>query len=319
MPDCDNDSFPKVPAVDAAEMAPASLRRSLAALVTRRYPFLSGCGSFANSGVVQMLAGRHSGAAWCPTPGGQLLAPMEDYIGRAAYLVGDLDRKISTICRQIVRPGDVVLDVGANIGLVSLLLARLVGPTGRVHAFEPQPRLARMLAASLQKNGFQNTTLHEIALGDSVGKLQMHVPGHNAGAATLVNDRIRSDSGSLYVDVRTLDDVLAADQNSRIRLMKIDVEGYESQVIKGAQSIMRERRPEAVIFELNDGQKNFTQNEIVQLLRSYQYTFFAIPRCVTRMKLLPASDHAADGLGANDFLACATESIIAELGNWVSR
>ena len=86
--------------------------------------------------------------------------PLDDFAGRAAYYVGDLDRKLTGIMRRIVRPGDRVLDIGANLGIVTLPMAMAVGERGAVHAFEPNPVMQEHLERSLRRNGLNNVRLH---------------------------------------------------------------------------------------------------------------------------------------------------------------
>ena len=96
------------------------LRQSAIASVTRYYPLFSGCGTIANSKLIDALSGDVTGKLWSKVPGGEVLADINDYVGRSAFFMGDLDRKITWICKQLVNNGDVVLDIGANIGMVSI-------------------------------------------------------------------------------------------------------------------------------------------------------------------------------------------------------
>lgn len=105
------------------------MRAETVARITRLYPFLSGCGTFANHPLLNAAAGRPKGDAWAKVEGGELSVSLDDYVGRSAFFIGDLDRKVSAIIDRFVRPGDMVLDIGANIGFVSLRLAKRVGPT----------------------------------------------------------------------------------------------------------------------------------------------------------------------------------------------
>ncbi len=230
----------------------SSARESLVAALTRLYPLYSGCGTFANSSAVQKLAGESCRHAWCPTAGGTLLAPLDDYVGRAAFFVGDLDRKITWLCGQIVQAGDTVLDIGANIGLVTLWLSHLVGPEGRVHAFEPQPPLQDMLQQSLERNQVANVTLHRFALGCQAGQMELCIPNGNAGCASLVRERTEATRERVSVRVETLDRVMQQESPESIRLVKIDVEGFEEQVFQGSQELLQRIRPEAILFELNE-------------------------------------------------------------------
>src|SRR5689334_609731 len=133
-----------------------SARQSFVAALTRLYPFYSGCGTFANLPLIQALVGRSAEKVWTRVPGGEVLASLNDYVGRAAFYAGDLDRKITWICRQIVKPGDTVIDVGANIGIVTVWLSHLVGPHGKVHAFEPNPYLQSTLHRAVERNRISN-------------------------------------------------------------------------------------------------------------------------------------------------------------------
>src|SRR5882762_8193075 len=109
----------KAPSRPGVETGLATFRQSLVARLTRLYPFYSGCGTFANKSLIHKIAGESSENVWCCVSGGEILARLDDYVGRSAFYVGDLDRKITWICAQIVKSGDTVLDIGANIGLVT--------------------------------------------------------------------------------------------------------------------------------------------------------------------------------------------------------
>ncbi|MFO0910852.1 MAG: hypothetical protein U0794_21345, partial [Isosphaeraceae bacterium] len=118
----------------------SSRRNAIVARFTRCYPFISGCAQVANSRLVQRATGPSEGLVWARNDRGQeLLVPIDDYVGRSIYFVGDLDRKLSRLISGIVRSGDTVLDIGANLGVITLQLSALVGLQGRVHSFEPNP------------------------------------------------------------------------------------------------------------------------------------------------------------------------------------
>ena len=128
-----------------------NIRQKITSFVTKRYPFYSGCGTLANSKIVKFFSGSQNATVWSRVPGGEVLADLNDYVGRSAFFVGDLDRKITWVCKQIVREGDTVLDIGANIGMVTVLLSDLVGevdpnfrtaPLGAIFHDIRQPQLA---------------------------------------------------------------------------------------------------------------------------------------------------------------------------------
>lgn len=217
----------------------ANLRQRAVSLITRRYPFLSGCGSFANSKFVQTVAGPGRGNQWVRLDSGlEALVPIDDYVGKAAFFVGDLDRKISEVVRRIVRPRDTVIDVGANLGLVTLPLARQVTEGGVVHAFEPNPNVRDLLNQSIHRNGLKNVQLHSCALGTNECEMSLAYPTGNAGRGTLCRTADNDGWTSARVSVRSLSALANEVDLSRVRLIKIDVEGHELDVLRGASRLL---------------------------------------------------------------------------------
>ncbi len=283
-----------------------TFRRNLVASFTRLYPFYSGCATLANHPLIQKLAGVSDDTVWAAVTGGEVLAPLGDYVGRAAYYTGELDRKITWICSKLIRPGDTVLDIGANIGIVTLWMAKLVGPEGRVHAFEPNPRMIRLLKQVMQRNSLTNVTLHAIALGPESGNLKLHIPKFNAGMASLIHHRDMPGCEGVDVAVMQLAAVAEHDSIGSMRMIKIDVEGYEAEVFKGAESLFKASRPDTILFELVDYiGKPPTSVPLLQFLLERDYRFFAIPRSMARMRLQRFDPLVADKVTGHDFLAVA--------------
>lgn len=262
-------------------------RQEMVAAVARRYPLLSGCGSVANHRLVQRLAGSGSGdeVAWAKVYGGyQVAAPLNDYVGRAAFYTGDLDRKITWICRRIVRPGDQVLDIGANLGLVTMILAKLVGPTGRVDAFEPIPAMCDLFEQAIERNQLSNVRLHRVALGTEAGEFTLSVPHANAGSASFLPERRMTEQYEVHVPMCTLSEAMSG-SSTRARLMKIDVEGFEPQVLAGGAEYFDRLPPETVLFELVD--LDAADHPAVRFHLDRGYRLFSIPRSLVRMRLQP--------------------------------
>jgi len=283
-----------------------TLRQSVVSSVSRLYPFYSGCGSFANHSVVQRLAGVSDETVWARVTGGEVLAPLGDYVGRAAFYAGDLDRKITWICSRLIRPGDTVFDIGANIGIMTVLMAKLTGSSGHVHSFEPNPSLVRLLRQVIERNALANVKLHAFALGREAGQLELRVPKLNAGSGSLVLNRDVPDCDVVPVPVRQLSVVAAEEGVRRLRLIKIDVEGFEVEVLSGARSLLQSVRPQAIVFELNqDDQGELCEHPIVKLLLEFDYGFLAIPRSLTRMKLQRFDPRVAGRSIGHDVLALA--------------
>jgi FkbM family methyltransferase len=286
-----------------------TMRQSLVARVTRLYPFYSGCGTFANKQLIQKIAGVSSDRVWSRVPGGEVLASLDDYVGRAAFYVGELDRKVTWICAQIVSPGDTVLDIGANIGMVTLWLSKLVGKNGKVHSFEPNSKLQEILAKTLDHNRADNVCLHKIALGEKERRLELRIPKDNAGAASLIHNRNLNDCNIVKVLVRPLSEIVAEEGIKSIRLIKIDVEGFEAEVLHGGKEVLKSIRPEAILFELDEESEGPVRDQpVIKLLRDFGYRFFSIPRCTIRMHLDIFDPDNSKQMVGHDILAVKEES-----------
>jgi FkbM family methyltransferase len=148
--------------------------------------------------------------------------------------LGVFERAEQDVFARTVRSGDVVYDLGANVGFYTLLAAKLAGPTGRVVAFEPVPRNLGYLRRHLALNQCENVSVVAAAVSDRSGTARFRDgPAHTVG--TLARDERGYD-----VQVVALDDYCAAPAP---RVIKIDVEGAEADVLRGAARVLREARP----------------------------------------------------------------------------
>jgi FkbM family methyltransferase len=140
----------------------------------------------------------------------------------------------------LVRPGMQVADVGANIGLYSLLLAQLAGPSGRVFAFEPDPLMASALRANLQAND-ADVQVFECAVGATAGTGMLRRNALNSG-----DNRMTGTGAANAVPVRALADALP---RARLDFVKIDVQGWEHQVIAGLAPLLDVNPAMRIYFE----------------------------------------------------------------------
>jgi len=150
--------------------------------------------------------------------------------------------------QQILKEGDVVVDVGSNVGYFVTLAAKLVGDTGHVHAFEANPDIANLLAKTIEINGYSSTvTLRNVAVSDRCGTAQFVTYPDRQGDGGLLEHTSDADltAGSLVeVKTATLDSVLP--QMSDVRLMHLDIEGAEPAALSGARGII-EASPRLVL------------------------------------------------------------------------
>ncbi len=145
--------------------------------------------------------------------------------------------------RATVRPGMRIADVGANIGLHTTTLARLVGPTGRVVAVEPEPQNFMALSRAVERAGFEQVSLHRAAAGARSGSLELHVSAANRGDHRSSPGRTQREA--ITVECQRLDDLFAEDL--RLDFMKLDVQGAEADVFAGMTTLL-DRNPNLVIL-----------------------------------------------------------------------
>ncbi len=148
----------------------------------------------------------------------------------------------------LVRGGSFV-DVGANIGIYTAWASRLVGAEGRVLAFEPVPATRRDLESVITVNNLSNVTVVPKALGEESGEIALWVTPHASGLTTALPPIGASTAQRVDVPVARLDDEIAASGIADPALVKIDVEGLEMSVLRGAPRMLAAIRPPAVVFE----------------------------------------------------------------------
>jgi FkbM family methyltransferase len=176
--------------------------------------------------------------------------------GLCAHLLldGFWEMPLTMFMARHLRSGMVAIDVGANFGYFTTLLAALVGQSGRVYSIEPAPDTAAMLHRSIALNLFQlRTTIIEAAAGAGDGTSLFYVPHREPKNARLVPspEGIDAAAGTLHeIPVRRIDDVVA--QEHRVDFVKVDAEGAEEAVIAGMEMILRRDQP-CLVLEFNAG------------------------------------------------------------------
>jgi FkbM family methyltransferase len=172
-------------------------------------------------------------------------------IGFATHLLTDgyWEMWLTQFMARTIKDGMLVLDVGANFGYYSVLMADLVGPKGKVVAIEPNPHVARSAEASLSINGFRDrSTVIQAAVSDQPGTLMLHVPRTEPKNAMIVPEGFASpDADVIPVPAVTLDE---ACRDQKVSFIKIDAEGGEYNIFKGMQTILKRDRPK-IILEFN--------------------------------------------------------------------
>jgi FkbM family methyltransferase len=176
-------------------------------------------------------------------------ARLSDTQGALLYVYGTTEFYGTSLIRALLESGDTVVDVGANLGEYALLSAKRVGPTGRVLAFEPHPVNYQLLSRSVLANRSDNVKLFRLALADALGIAYLeNLETANSGLARVVTQI----GGEPVVEVQceALDAIVEREPISQVDLVKVDVEGLEPAVLRGAERLLTRDKP-LVFFEVN--------------------------------------------------------------------
>jgi FkbM family methyltransferase len=188
------------------------------------------------------------------TDGGvvRLFLDLSDHVIGLNILRGQYEEDEIRFVRSCLKPGDTAIDVGAHIGFFTMHMAALVGPSGKVYAFEPFDPNAELLERSVAENDFgDRVVFHRAAVGATTGSAALTFPAEtlNSGGAYLLRagDRPLAGNQAKTVPVVALDDLPL---QRPVRFIKMDVEGAEPQVVRGAARILTEDRP-VILSELH--------------------------------------------------------------------
>jgi FkbM family methyltransferase len=223
----------------------------------------------------------------------------------------DYDRATLGLVSMLVKPGHVCMDIGANIGVYSVVMQSLAGRSGEVHSFEPVNHIRRKAMLNLQLNGCRNVRLNDFALGASPGTLKMlQVKSgiFRAGTSSMLEtDSIeavgREHFDEVDVRVETLDNYVAELGMKQLDFIKMDVEGFEIFVLQGATKTLAKLRP-AILFEYDLGRLDklgISEEDFAKIFQGNNYVIIA-PQQISNTYLV--DEYVFDGKGAKrDMLA----------------
>ena len=232
-------------------------------------------------------------------PGVTRVGPWTVYFHRDDNAVSHALRQTSTyepfeleLIARFLKPGDCAVDVGANIGLHTLAMSAAVGPTGQVLSLEPDPANLRLCRRNLDINGSANVVLLGVAASDRPATLKLFLSRDNRG-----DHRLYDATGarpSVQVHAVPLAQVLA-DHQMTPRLVKVDVQGWEAAVLKGALAVLRGSHPLVLITEFwTEGllAAGSSPAEYLSLLNGLQLELFEIDAWAGRITRV-AADRAS--------------------------
>jgi FkbM family methyltransferase len=200
------------------------------------------------------------------------------------YEVGE-----TLFCERVLRDGDVALDGGANIGLYSMLFGRLVGESGRVIAFEPDPINAQRLRSNLELNELSFVTVEEQALWNRPGPVKLNRfdpafgPWHSLGVPVLEHPFRKGEFArpvdQVDVTATTIDAYCEEQQIERVRLLKLDLEGAEPDALAGAARLLDRKAIDTILFEVSLPQLSALRHgsdDAIRILREHDYRSYEI-------------------------------------------
>jgi FkbM family methyltransferase len=180
-----------------------------------------------------------------------------DIIGRAIYLNGMFEIAECRFVMSFLKPGMVFFDIGANLGQYTLLAAQQVGPTGKVHSFEPSDRMFKELTFNVTLNNFDDICrLNNLAISDTIGTARLSCRQAGAEVFGSLGDQDWVDGYPVtgYKDVQTftLDEYMRQQDIEHVDLIKMDIEGAELPALRGGQQLLSEPQAPAIVLEMAD-------------------------------------------------------------------
>jgi FkbM family methyltransferase len=219
-----------------------------------------------------------------------------DFIGKHIYLAGEFDRSVVETLLKRARPGDTLLDIGANIGYISACFLHNI-PDSKVIVVEPQPKVLDLLRANLNYFDGARHELFPIAISnvDSCGWLALN--DWNNGAAAVTTER-RSNSAAIQLwSAKTL---FAAMKGQKVDLVKVDVEGHEETVLRECEADLTRLKPRAILFE-NQTALAAPSKSLGGIFRRMGYRVYGLRKGMTKVSLAPIA--TARDCVYNDYLA----------------
>lgn len=217
-----------------------------------------------------------------------VLVEPSDRIGEAVLKTGSYDTAAVEVMFRLIEPGETNLDIGANFGLMTGVMAIAAGPDGTVHAFEPHPdlrtRLNNHLAEWNESTKMAKVFVHPTAVSSSKGTSVLYEPSEfdaNKGTASLEQEG-NSNGKGIHVETVRLDEALPAEL--RVGVLKIDIEGHEKAALEGAAAFLKSGQIRDIIYEDHEQYPS----GVSELLELHGYEIFLIQRGFLRPRVLSA-------------------------------
>jgi len=198
--------------------------------------------------------------------------PARDMTILPSLINNDYERYVLDLYKQILKPGMTVVDIGANIGIFSILGAKVVGTTGTIICFEPEPGNFELLKENILINNVVNVRPENLAVGAEKAVLKLQIERNSIGTHSILNRADKGIEREVSVNVVSIDDYVKRLKHP-IDVMKIDVEGYEPYVLMGGRCVIE--KVQYLFFEYikSDIEASIRIDDFLDLLSSFPFIY----------------------------------------------
>lgn len=268
------------------------------------YPFLNGCGRLVDRfSCLHDMTFPKDVAVVSTRDGFNMLVYPNELVGRHIALTGRFDPTIPGILESLLQPNDCVMDIGANVGYVSCRLLHR-NRSCRVASIEPLQKVYDLLAINTASIGGSRSQCIKAAVSDKGGVGHMHMDARNLGASHLgAADAPAAPHAPTAIEVEMIpgEEAFRRTGFDTLNLVKIDVEGHESQVLHSLKPVLEKHRPRAIVFECHGAVA--ADHEIVRLFADIGYHVHGITKSLNAWSFTTLPPAGSPGAHYNDYIA----------------
>lgn len=236
--------------------------------------------------------------------GRRLIVDLTTGMQETAFFIGEYEQSITETAEQMIAPGDVCLDVGANFGWYTTVMSLRSGEKGAVHSFEPMPKTFLELQRNREVAAHPDRIfINNFALGDKEDTVQINMFDDLSSGHASLSAQGGSRVSSFDCRLTTLDSYLAEKNVGDVSFVKVDIEGAEMMFLKGAERLFRQSVPPVFLMEMALASiKNFgyIPNDLIEFMQKRaEYDFYKVDELAGQ--LIPIKGFADDDIGANVF------------------
>jgi FkbM family methyltransferase len=210
--------------------------------------------------------------------GMKVVVPWNDHVGGSIYSQGYYEKSTLTLIEKLLEPNMVFIDVGGHIGQYTLVASAIVGDGGQVHSFEPDPDTFRLLSLNVKSNHCGNVHINPVGLFSEEGTKRFYLATTRDIGSNSLAEPSNYAGDFLDITCTTLDKYVEKNKVSKIDLIKIDVEGAEHHMLRGASNLLQQRKPVMIIEFEEARQKSFGFScaKLGELIAGFGYILYYV-------------------------------------------